>query len=179
MYEILWCYNSSETSLTVQSYTVVLFISYVVLTFESVDENLLSYHSTETSFADLLHSTICFLGCYKIKTYCFFLESFYFGQFYQTERVLKVSEMKSKYLENWKLTCTWEPNLTTKRSFTWQLEDRPRRTTIFSAKRGVVHNITKGHKLNMFAHKRFVLTYHSPVRICWPEVQPVHSYHTQ
>ena len=100
VYEILWCYHSNETSLAVQSYTVLLFISYVVLTFESLDENLLCYHSTETSFVDLFHSTICFLGFYKIKTYFFFFESFYFGQFYQTERVLKVSEMKSKYLEN-------------------------------------------------------------------------------
>ena len=76
VYEILWCYNSNETSLAVQSYTVVLFISYVVLTFESLDQNLLCYHSTETSFADLLHSTICFLGFYKIKTYCFFFGKF-------------------------------------------------------------------------------------------------------
>ena len=71
-----------KPSLAVQSYTVVLFISYVVLTFESLDENLLCYHSTETSFVDLLHSTICFLGFYKIKTYYFFLASFYFGHFY-------------------------------------------------------------------------------------------------
>ena len=95
MYEILWCYHSNETSLAVQSYTVLLFISYVVLTFESLDENLLCYHSTETSFADLLHSTICFLGFYNIKNLLVFtLVTF------MTERVLKVSEMKSKYLEN-------------------------------------------------------------------------------
>ena len=99
MYEILWCYHSNETSLAVQSYTVLLFISYVVLTFESLDENLLCYHSTETSFADLLHSTICFLGFYNIKTYWIFLQVFTLVTF-MTERVLKVSEMKSKYLEN-------------------------------------------------------------------------------
>ena len=85
-----------KPSLAVQSYTVVLFISYVVLTFESLDENLLCYHSTETSFADLLHSTICFLGFYKIKTYCFFFWQVFTLVTFMTERVLKVSEMKSK-----------------------------------------------------------------------------------
>ena len=88
-----------QMKLAVQSYTVLLFISYVVLTLESLDENLLCYHSTETSFADLLHSTICFLGFYNIKTYWIFLQVFTLVTF-MTERVLKVSEMKSKYLEN-------------------------------------------------------------------------------
>ena len=66
-----------------QYFHMVPFISYVVPTFKCVDEILLCYHSTETSFADLLHNTICFLGFYKKKkTYWFFLARFYFGHFY-------------------------------------------------------------------------------------------------
>ena len=37
---------------------LVLFIQYVVLTFESVDEILWCYHSNETSSAVLSHGTI-------------------------------------------------------------------------------------------------------------------------
>ena len=44
-----------------------VFISYEVLTFESVKEILRCYHLNETSFAELLHSTIYFLGFYKKK----------------------------------------------------------------------------------------------------------------
>ena len=40
---------------------MVLFIYYVVLTFESVDEILPCYHSNETSSAVLSHVTICFV----------------------------------------------------------------------------------------------------------------------
>ena len=41
-----------------QCFHMVLFIQYVVLTFESVDEMLWCYHSNETSSAVLLHVTI-------------------------------------------------------------------------------------------------------------------------
>ena len=41
-----------------QHFYMVLFIEYVVLTFESVDEILWCYHSNETSSAALLHGTI-------------------------------------------------------------------------------------------------------------------------
>ena len=41
-----------------QYFYMVLFIEYVVLTFESVDEILWCYHSNETSSAVLLHGTI-------------------------------------------------------------------------------------------------------------------------
>ena len=44
---------------------MVLFISYVVLTFESVDEILWYYHSNETSLAALMHGTINLVGFYK------------------------------------------------------------------------------------------------------------------
>ena len=40
-----------------QYFHMVLFIQYVVLTFESVDEILWCYHSNEISFAVLSHST--------------------------------------------------------------------------------------------------------------------------
>ena len=43
----------------------VLFIQYVVLTFESVDEILWCYLSNETSLAELLHSTSQCLGFFK------------------------------------------------------------------------------------------------------------------
>ena len=45
-----------------QYFHMVLFISYVVLTFESVDEILWCYHSNETSSAVLSHGTI-YLAC--------------------------------------------------------------------------------------------------------------------
>ena len=41
-----------------QYFHMVLFIEYVVLTFESVDEILWCYHSNETSSAVLSHGTI-------------------------------------------------------------------------------------------------------------------------
>ena len=41
-----------------QYFHMVLFIYYVVLTFESVDEILWCYHSNETSSAVLSHDTI-------------------------------------------------------------------------------------------------------------------------
>ena len=46
-----------------------VFISYEVLTFESVKEILRCYHLNETSFAELLHSTIYFLGFYKKRLF--------------------------------------------------------------------------------------------------------------
>ena len=45
-----------------QYFYMVLFIEYVVLTFESVDEILWRYHSNETSSAVLSHGTI-YLVC--------------------------------------------------------------------------------------------------------------------
>ena len=39
----------------------------VVVIFESVDEILWCDHSNETSSAVLLHATICFSICYKMK----------------------------------------------------------------------------------------------------------------
>ena len=44
---------------------MVLFIQYVVLTFESVNEILWCYHSNETSLAELLHSAIYFFRLKK------------------------------------------------------------------------------------------------------------------
>ena len=41
-----------------QYFHMVLFVLYVVLTFESVDEIILCYHSNETSSAVLSHGTI-------------------------------------------------------------------------------------------------------------------------
>ena len=41
-----------------QYFHMVLFIKYVVLTFESVDEINRCYHSNETSLAELLHGTV-------------------------------------------------------------------------------------------------------------------------
>ena len=50
-----------------QYFHMVLFIQYVVLTFESVDEILWCYHSNETSSIVLSHS-ICFQhNYYKMK----------------------------------------------------------------------------------------------------------------
>ena len=48
-----------------QYFHMVLFVMYVVLTFESVDEILWCYHSNETSWAELSHSTIYLVGCYN------------------------------------------------------------------------------------------------------------------
>ena len=48
-----------------QYFHSVLFIQYVVLTFESVDEILWSYLSNETSLAELLQSTSQCLGFLK------------------------------------------------------------------------------------------------------------------
>ena len=45
-----------------QYFHMVLFIEYVVLTFESVDEILWCYHSNETSSVVLSHGTI-YLVC--------------------------------------------------------------------------------------------------------------------
>ena len=45
-----------------QFFHMLLFVLYVVLTFESVDEILWCYHSNETSSAVLLHGTI-YLVC--------------------------------------------------------------------------------------------------------------------
>ena len=41
-----------------QYFHMVLFVLYVVLTFESVDEIILCYHSNQTSSAVLSHGTI-------------------------------------------------------------------------------------------------------------------------
>ena len=46
-----------------QYFHMVLFVLYVVLTFESVDEIQRCYHSNESSLADLLHRDIYLLGC--------------------------------------------------------------------------------------------------------------------
>ena len=53
-----------------QYFHMVLFVLYVVLTFESVNELLWCYHSNETCSAVLSHGTICFVGFYKTKFYC-------------------------------------------------------------------------------------------------------------
>ena len=44
-----------------QYFHMALFVLYVVLTFESVDEILWCDHSNETSSAVLSHSTTCFV----------------------------------------------------------------------------------------------------------------------
>ena len=43
-----------------QYFHTILFIKYVVLTFESVDEIPWCYHSNETYLAELLHNSIFF-----------------------------------------------------------------------------------------------------------------------
>ena len=43
-----------------QYFHTILFIEYVVLTFESADEILWSYHSNATSLTELLHNSIFF-----------------------------------------------------------------------------------------------------------------------
>ena len=50
-----------------QFFDMVLFIYYVVLTFESVDETLWCYHSNETSSAVFSHGAISILASYKMK----------------------------------------------------------------------------------------------------------------
>ena len=50
-----------------QYFHMVLFIQYVILTFEFVDEILWCYHSTETHLALLSHSRLCFSVFYKMK----------------------------------------------------------------------------------------------------------------
>ena len=47
-----------------QYFHMVLFIEYVVLTFECVDGILWCYHSNETSLAVLSPGTICFQNLY-------------------------------------------------------------------------------------------------------------------
>ena len=44
---------------------MLLFVLYIVLTFESVDEILWCYDSNETSSAVLSHGAICFARCYN------------------------------------------------------------------------------------------------------------------
>jgi len=44
---------------------MVLFVLYVVLTFDSVDEILWCDHSNETSSAVLSHGTVCFVRSSK------------------------------------------------------------------------------------------------------------------
>ena len=44
-----------------QFFHMLLFVLYVVLTFESVDEILWCYHSKETSSIVLSHGAICFV----------------------------------------------------------------------------------------------------------------------
>ena len=44
-----------------QFFHMLLFVLYVVLTFESVDEILWCYHSNETSSIVLSHGAICFV----------------------------------------------------------------------------------------------------------------------
>ena len=56
-----------------QYFHIVLFIEYVVLTFESVDEILWCDHSNETSSAVLSHGTTSFSAFCKIK-YRYFVE---------------------------------------------------------------------------------------------------------
>ena len=51
-----------------QYFHMVLFIEYVVLTFEFVDEILWCYHSNETSFAVLSHGTIYFIYFFPLAT---------------------------------------------------------------------------------------------------------------
>ena len=58
-----------------QFFHMVLFVLYVVLTFESVEETLWCYHSNEISLAGLSHSTIYFVGFYKRN--CIFWGDFF------------------------------------------------------------------------------------------------------
>ena len=48
-----------------QFFHMVLFIWYVALAFESVDEILWCYHSNETSSAVVSHATICFVRSFN------------------------------------------------------------------------------------------------------------------
>ena len=59
-----------------QYFRMVLFIQYIVLTFESVDVILWCYHSNKTSLAQRLQGTIYFLGFYEkdIWNFCEFFD---------------------------------------------------------------------------------------------------------
>ena len=48
-------------------FRMVLFVSYVVLTFQSVDEILWCDHSKETSSAGLSHGIICFVCSFNFR----------------------------------------------------------------------------------------------------------------
>ena len=76
---------------TEQYFPVVLFIMLykVVLTFEFVDETLWCDHSNETSLAELLHSTIYFLGFYNKK----FLVFFFVGNYNEWLKGLSTKEI--------------------------------------------------------------------------------------
>ena len=56
-----------QMKLLPQYFHMVLFIYYVVLTFESVDEILWCYRSNETSLAVLSRSIICLTLNYKTE----------------------------------------------------------------------------------------------------------------
>ena len=58
---------SIQMKLLLQYFHMVLFIYYVVLTFESVDEILWCYRSNETSLAVLSRGIICLTLNYKTE----------------------------------------------------------------------------------------------------------------
>ena len=62
-----------QQNLFSSTFTLVLIIQHLVITFESVGEILWCYHSNETSLAELLHGAIHFLGFCK-KWLCNFCE---------------------------------------------------------------------------------------------------------
>ena len=66
-----------------QYFHMVLFIQYVVLTFESVDEILWCFHSNETSLAVLSHGTVCFSAFHKMKFGNFVKLGLLFVQFWE------------------------------------------------------------------------------------------------
>ena len=68
-----------------QYFHMVLFISYVVLTFDSLNQILWCDHSKEISLEVLSCGVICFKTCYKMK-FGIFVE-FAFGHVWQFERV--------------------------------------------------------------------------------------------
>ena len=78
---------------TEQYFPVVLFIMLykVVLTFESVDETLWCCNSNETSLAELLHSTIYFVGIYNKKFQ--FLVIFFVGNYNEWLKGLSTKEI--------------------------------------------------------------------------------------
>ena len=57
-----------------QYFHMVVFTSYVVLTFESVDEILSCYHSNETRLAALLHGAFSFSASYIMNLEICFVE---------------------------------------------------------------------------------------------------------